>query len=80
MLREVGCHLERGVHRQIEGQLVGDGGLHLAVVLAACHLLEIHFENARSEVHRTAVETGERKHCHVHWLGSSERLVLCTSR
>ena len=78
MLREISSHLERRIHRQIKGELVCDSSIDLGRIRA--ELGEVHFEDTRGEVHRTAVETGERKDGHMHWLCSAKRLILSSSR
>ena len=39
-------------------------------------LAHIHLKNTRSIVHRTALQTCERKHCRMEWLVSGKRLVF----
>ena len=74
MVRGVRRHLERGIHGHIEGELVGYGSVHVAVIPAP--LLEVLLEYARSEVHRASVETGELENGGVARLCAAEGLVF----
>ena len=74
VLRGVGGHLERGVHGQVQAELVGDGGVDMRVVAAP--LFEVLLEDAGGEVHRASVEPGERQDCDMLRGCSSECLVF----
>ena len=76
VLGEVGSHLKGRVHGDVEGQLVGDGGVDLRVVVATSHRAEVHLEDTGRVVHRSAIEAGEGKDGHQVGLGATERLVL----
>ena len=68
MLGEVGCHLQRRVECDIQPQLVADGDVHLAT--PRHYLANVSLEDARSVVHRTALQTCERQNGSVSRLDS----------
>ena len=76
VLRCVAGHLQRGVHRDIERELAGDGGAYGRAVAAPG--FQVSLEDAGGIVHRTAVQAGERKHCGMAGLNASEGLVFGT--
>ena len=67
-----------GCPTQIKGKLVCDSSIDLGRIRA--ELGEVHFEDTRGEIHRTAVETGERKDGHMHRLSSAKCLILSSPR
>ena len=58
-LVQVGCHLERAVHRDIEGKLLHQCGAQLRLVRAV--LREVSLEDTRRVVHRAAHQAGKRQ-------------------
>ena len=77
MLREIGSHLQRRIHSHIKRKLVSKGGEHLGI-LSWHELGEVHFENTRSEVHRTAIQTSELKYGGMIRLSAAKCLILST--
>ena len=75
----VSGHLQGAVERDVEGQLTSQGGTHVTLVVGA-HLLEIHHEDARGVVHRSADAAGEGEDGGVVDGVAAERLVLCAAR
>ena len=75
MLREIGGHLERRIHCKVERQLIADGSIDMRLVGRAI-FLHVHHEDSRGIIHRTAVETGERKNRDVLRVEASKSLIL----
>ena len=78
MLRSVGSHLQRRIHCDVERQLAADGRVDPRIVAAP--FLQVGFEDARSVVHRAAVETGEGQDCGVARSDAAECLVFGAHR
>ena len=77
ILGQVGCHLQRRVHRQIESQLSAESGVDIRLIVAP--FTKLRDEDARSVVHRTALQTCERQDDGVVRLAAAERLILCSA-
>ena len=60
MLGQVGRHLERRVHRQVAAELIADGGAD-DIVVVRIESAEVHHQDPRRVVHRTADKAGEGK-------------------
>ena len=72
MFGQVGSHLQRTVHDKIERELTTKCGVDEALIVAP-------FKNARCIVHRTTLQTCERKHHGVVSYVSAECLILSTT-
>ena len=68
-------HLERAIHGDIQGKLAYQGGAGMRSI-GRVHLAAIRFEDARSVVHRTSNQAGERKDGGMVHVVSSERFVF----
>ena len=75
MLGQVGSHLQRAVHRDIQGELAGQRGVDVRVV-GGRPRVQIHHEDARRIVHRAALQAGEGQDGGVRRLAAAEGLVL----
>ena len=60
VLGKVSGHLERGTHHHLDAELVGYRAVSVRVVLWI-DLGDVHLEDSRGIIHRTADESGERK-------------------
>ena len=76
VLREVGSHLERTVHRHIKGKLSDKRGVYIALVVAPSRQLRL--KNSRRVVHRTALQTGEREDDSVVGVAAAECFIFRT--
>ena len=75
VLYQVGGHLERTIHRDVEGQLPGERRVHMVGVVGV-HLVHVHLKDAGGVVHRTALQTGERQYSGVEGLVAVGGLIL----
>ena len=74
VLGQVGSHLQRRVHGQVEGELAADGGTHPGGVVAP--RAELGLEDAGRVVHGSALQTGEGQDAGVVGAIAAECLVL----
>ena len=70
VLGEVGSHLQRRVHRDVQGQLSADGGVDVRAIGA------VHLEDARRVVHRSSLQSGEGQDGCVAGTRAAEGLIL----
>ena len=74
VLRQVGSHLQRTPHHEVEGELADERRAHIRRVVAPG--LELRLEDARGVVHRTALQTGEGQDDGVVGVAAAEGLIL----
>ena len=71
-------HLQRTVHCDVKGQLTGQRRVHVVGVVRVV-LVHVHLEDARSVVHRTALQPGEGEDGGVERLAAVGGLILCAT-
>ena len=74
---QVGCHLQRRVHHEVECELSAERGVHVRRVVAP--FFQTSLEDARRVVHRSALQACEGQHDGVVGHRTAECLVLCAA-
>ena len=75
VINQVGCHLERAIEGNVECQLLGQSSLYLTMGQVT-HKFQLRIKDARSVVHRTTNQAGERKHHCVVRLATAKGFIL----
>ena len=74
---QVGCHLQRRVHHEVECELSAERGVYVRRVVAP--FFQACLEDARRVVHRSALQACEGQHDGVVGHRTAERHVLCAA-
>ena len=77
VLGQVGSHLQRRIHGDVERQLTHQRTAHLMGIATPC--VQMRLQNARSIVHRTSLQAGERQDTGMVGVVGVEGFVLSTA-